>query len=221
MVEKDPLNKLRRNYLYEVMDAGEIRGASALYAFAKYLNREPLDTHKFPVYLNVLRTNNQYAIDALLEGYEPEHFLDMLVVPDHSGLKLIFEVLDRYPSNAFCETAVRVLCGFLQRVYDIPEEGCRLYQPTVGDINNLGKHLDESLDQDELRNRIILNLLTVLSDMDRDHQPDKLIKDAGRQANRVKAEFLDNQRTLIKAITEPILRKAETVDFGVKPEQVP
>ncbi|MBU3916577.1 hypothetical protein KKA14_13675, partial [bacterium] len=100
------------------------------------------------------------------------------------------------------------------------EEGCRIYTPTVADVNNIGKHLNETKDQNDKANRAILDILSVLSELDRDFNLEKDKKLAGRQANKIRADFLDNKRVLLQSITKPILSKARDVDFGIFPEQL-
>ncbi len=220
MIDEQKLKRLKYEYLYEILKAEEVRSSSALFAYAKYLNETPLQYEYFPLYLKIFEANNQYAVDALLNGFEPEQFLDLVVVPNHFVLKSVFKSLDLHRSNTLYVKTVRVFGGFLYKFYHIVEEGFRIYEPTVADVNNLGKHLDETRDQNDPGNRGILDILRVLSELDRDHEQNKAKLDVGRQSNKIRADFLDNQRILLNAITQPILEKSDTVDFGIAPEQL-
>ena len=220
MINEQSLGKIKQEYLYDVLDAQDNRAASALFAYAQYLNRTPLQYDYLPLYLKVLSSNNRFAVDALIEGFEPEHFLDLIIVPNHFVLRKIFELLDFHRPNTLYAVTVRILCGFIKRFFYIVEDGYRTYQPTITDLNNVAKHLDESKDQDDPANRVILDILQNLSDLDRLHETEKAKLDIGRQANRIRGDFLDNQRKLVQAITSAILKKSDTVDLGIMPEQL-
>ncbi len=170
--------------------------------------------------MKILETNNRYAIDALLEGIVPESFFDMVIIPNQFVVKKIFQLLNKHKSNSIYEQTVRVLCGFLRRVYRTVEDGYRIYQLNVNDLNNLAKHLDEDHDQDYPPNRVILDILQFLAELDNLNELDKQKLDTGRQANRIRGDFLDKNRKLVQAITDAVLIKSDTIDFGIVPEQL-
>lgn len=220
MLTEEASRRIKQQYLYEILEAKNVPAATALYAYARFLNIQPHRNEYFPLYLKVLEANNMYAVDALLDGFEPETFFDMVIIPNHFVVKKVFRLLDKHESNSLYEKTVRVLCGMLRRVYVIPEDGYRIYQLNINDLNNLAKHLDEEFDQDYPANRVILDTLQYLSDLDNLNEREKRKLDVGRQANRIRGDFMDHTRRLNQAITDAVLRKAETVDLGVQPAQL-
>lgn len=220
MINQRALAVIKQEYLFDILKAQDLRASSALYAYARYLNRLPIQYDKFPLYLKIFESNNRFAVDALIEGFVPEDFFDLVIVPNHYIFKKIFELLDVHRCNTLYEKTVRVLCGFVAKAYSKVESGYRIYQPTITDLNNIAKHLDESKDQDYPANRAILNILQQLGDLDRLHETDKQKLDVGRQCNRIRADFLDDQRKLVNAITSAVLKKGEQIDFGIEPEQL-
>ena len=220
MINEKMLDGLKSKYLFEILEARSERGSSALFAYARYLNRERLSYFYFPLYLKVLEANNMYAVDALVEGYEPERFFDFIAVPNQFVLREIFLMLDSHRAESLYVKSVRVICAFLMRTYHIVEEGYRIYAPTIADVNNIGKNLNESKGQDHKGNRSILDILQALSELDRISETDQVKSHVGRQASRIRAEFLDHQRVLLQAITQPILEKAEETNFGIIPDQL-
>ena len=112
MIDEQKLDKLKQQYLYEILSAIDLRSSSALYAYANFLNREPLDYRHFPLYLKIFEANNSYAVDALAGEYVPEKFLDFAVVPNHFVIKSLFETLNRHQSNTLCEKTVRINLWF-------------------------------------------------------------------------------------------------------------
>lgn len=220
MVNEEIINKLKQEYLFEILAAKDIRASSALYAYARYLNDLPLEYKHLPLYLKVLEANNRYAVDALLEGYEPESFFNFIAVPNHFVVQCLFDTLDRHKSNTLYSASVRVICGLLRRLYWNVTDGFRLYPPLIRDINNLGKHLDETKDQDDPANRSVLDILQSMSELDRLHETNKAKLDIGRQSNKIRADFLDSRRKLVQSITSTVLLRAEEVDLGTLPEQL-
>jgi hypothetical protein len=220
MFTEEASRKVKQQYLYDVLAAKDVQAATALYAYAQFLNRHPLRYEYFPLYLKVFEANNRYAIDAMLEGYENESFLDMVIIPNHYVVEKIFRLLGLHMSNSLYEKTVLVLCGFVRRVYMMVEDGYRIFQPTINDLNGLAKHLNEDEDQDFPGNRTILDILQYLSGLDNLNETDKQKLDIGRQANRIRGDFLDDKRKLLQAITSAVLKKAESVDFGIVPAQL-
>lgn len=220
MVNEEIINKLKQEYLYEILAAKDVRASSALYAYARYLNDLPLEYKYLPLYLKVIEANNRYAVDALIEGYEPESYFNFIAVPNHFVVQSLFDTLDRHATNTLYSASVRVICGLLKRLYWNVTDGFRLYPPSIRDINNLGKHLDETEDQDHPANRIVLDILQFMSELDRLHETNKAKLDIGRQSNKIRANFLDNRRKLVQSITAAILVRADEVDLGTVPEQL-
>ncbi len=220
MIDKQELSIKKQQFLYDILKAEDTRASTALFAYARFLNIEPLRYEYFPLYMKVFQSNNRYAVDALVDGYEPEKFLTMVVVPNQFVMRKLFELLDYHKSNTLYEVTVRVICSFIKRVYSIVEDGYRNYELSVKDVNNLAKHLNEEEDQDNPANRVILDILQYLSDLDRLTESDKDKLDVGRQSNRIRGDFLDNRRKLVQAITDAVLKKSDTVDFGIEPERI-
>jgi hypothetical protein len=135
-------------------------------------------------------------------------------------VETIFSIFASYRRNELYETTLRVLLGFLLKVYELAEVGWQVYQPSIADVNNLGKILDESKDQDDRLNRDILDVLMFLSDLDTHHETDPDKKDIARQAGRIRSDYFDNQRKLTQSITEVILEEADEVSYGVPPEYI-
>ncbi len=123
MFNEQTLNKQKQESLFEVLEAKNTRASSALFAYARYLNQIPLQYGYFPLYMKIFEANNQYAVDALIEGFEPERFLDFIVVPNPYVLRAIFKTMDTHRPNTLYEKTVRAFCGIIKRVYHNMEDG--------------------------------------------------------------------------------------------------
>jgi len=216
-ISKEYVDYLKYLYITEILKAQNPKAATALVSYATFLNKLGINSDNYPLYLKIIESNNKYAIDALLDGYNIENYLDC-VIPNYFLIERIFNILKIYRRNEVYNKSLRVLFGFLIKVYKSPEEGYQLYQPTVADINNLGKFLDEELEQDEEINRDILDILMFISDLDRPHETELRKKEIARQADRIRSDFFDPNRSLTQSLTEVTLEKAEVVPLGVPPE---
>jgi len=208
---------LKHLYISEIQDSKNVRATTALMAYAYFLNKSGINSDNYPLYLAILESNNRYSIDILLEGQEPEKYLDC-VVPNHFIVESVFNIFSTYKRNEIYDKTLRVLFGFLIKVYKSSKEGYELYSPTIPNVNNIGKILDESKDQDDELNRDILDILMYLSDLDThfDNDPDKKL--IARHADRIRSDFFDHKRKLEQSITEVILEKEKNVEMGNPPD---
>jgi hypothetical protein len=210
---------LKHRFTNEILEGKTPTAAGALVSYAHFLNREGITSDNYPLYLSILESNNRYAIDAMLEGCELESYLDC-VAANYCITGRIFNILHRYKRNQVYRKTLRVLLGYLMKTYASPEEGYQLYQVTIADVNDLGKILDETRDQEDPLNRDILDLLMYLSDLDTPHETDSQKKLVARQAARIRSDYFDSKRKLSQSITEAMLEKEEAVDLGQGPPYV-
>ena len=218
-VSEDYVDFLKHRFITEILDSPSVTGANALWAYASFLNHLGINPDNYPLYINMLASNNRYAIDVLLEGHEPERYFDC-VAPNPYIVKAIFETFAEFKSNEIYEMSLRVFLGFLYKVYASAEEGYQLFPVTIANVNSLGKFLDETQDQDWPLNRGILDVLGCISDLDRPHEPNVEKRDVAAQAGRIRSDFFDHKRNLKQSITEVILEKAKDPTFGKPPENV-
>jgi hypothetical protein len=210
---------LKHRFITEVLDSATAKAANALWAYASFLNHLGIDPDNYPLYINLLASNNRFAIDVLLKDHEPEHYLDC-VAPNPYIVKATFETFAQFKSNEIYEKSLRVFLGFLFKVYTSAQEGYQLFPVTVAHVNSLGKFLDESQDQDWPLNRGILDVLGCIADLDMPHEPDMDKRNVAAQAGRIRSDFFDHKRRLTQSITEVILEKAKDPKFGIPPEYV-
>jgi hypothetical protein len=218
-ISNEYIDYLKLFTMNEILAGASQKAANALVTYAHFLNRLGIDSDNYPLYLRLLASNNRYAADALLDGHNPEEYIDC-VVPNPFIIKSIFSIMGTYKRNEIYGTILRVLFGFLMKAYGSAELGWKLYRPTIADVNNLGKILDESKDQDDDLNRDILDILMYLADLDTHHETDPEKKEIARQAGRIRSDFFDHKRRLNQSITDVILEKADRVTYGIKPEYV-
>jgi hypothetical protein len=218
-ISQEALDYLKHRTIMEILEGKTVSAANALWAYASFLNKLGITSDNYPLYINMLASNNRYAIDALLEGHEPEHYLDV-VVPNPYMIKAIFETLASLKSNEIYENSLRVFFGFLSKVYFAAEEGYQMFPVTPEHVNALGKFLDKSHDQDWPLNRGILDVLAAIAELNMPHEPDVAKREVATQAGRIRSDYFDNARRMSQSITQVILEKAPAPTFGISPEHI-
>jgi len=218
-ISREAVDYLKHRTITEILDGQTASAANALCAYASFLNRLGITSDNYPLYISMLASNNRYAIDALLEGHQPEHYLDC-VVPNAYIVKAVFETFTSLKSNEIYEKSLLVFLGFLSKVYFAAEEGYQMCPVAPEHVNALGKFLDKSHDQDWPLNRGILDVLASIADLDKPHEPDMKKREVASQAGRIRSDYFDNARRMNQSITEVILERAKSPTFGTPPEHV-
>jgi hypothetical protein len=218
-ISQEAVDYLKHRTITEILEGTTVSAANALWAYASFLNKLGITSDNYPLYINMLASNNRYAIDTMLEGHEPEHYLDV-VVPNPYMIKAIFETLMSLKSNEIYEKSLRVFFGFLSKVYFAAEEGYQMFPVTPEHVNALGKFLDKSHDQDWPLNRGILDVLAAIAELNMPHEPDVAKREVATQAGRIRSDYFDNARRMSQSITQVILEKAPAPTFGISPEHI-
>ena len=218
-ISDEYIDFLKYRFITEILDSRNTKAANALWAYASFLNRMGINPDNYPLYINMLASNNRYAIDTLLDGHDPAHYFDC-VVPNPFIVKATFATFAQFKSNEIYEKSLRVFLGFLYKVYASAEEGYLLYPVSIAEVNSLGKFLDESEDQDWPLNRGILDVLACIADLETPHETNLEKRNLAAQAGRIRSDYFDHKRSLTQSITEVILAKAKDPKFGIPPERV-
>ncbi|HUI69610.1 MAG TPA: hypothetical protein VL354_03750 [Spirochaetia bacterium] len=218
-ITQEAVDYLKHRVITEILEGDTVPAANALWAYASFLNRLGITSDNYPLYVNMLASNNRYAIDVLLEGHEPERYLDC-VVPNPYIVKAVFDTFMSLKANEIYEKSLRVFLGFLAKVYFAAEEGYQMFPVTDAHVNSLGKFLDKSRDQDWPLNRGILDVLGAIADLDKPHEPDVAKRNVAAQAGRIRSDYFDSARRMTQSITEVILEKAPSPDFGTPPDHI-
>ncbi len=216
---KEEFNRFIQNTMFEIIECQDVRSSSALCAYANFLNKKSIRYEYIPLYLKIFKTNNQYAIDALLRGYVAGKFFDFIRVPNIYVLKGIFEILELYQKNNLSRQTLKLFCGFFKQVYRTAAEGFRICPLTAGEVNSLGKYLDEKKTQNYHFNRDILDILFFLTELDNDPESSPEMKIVARHASRIRSDFFDQKRSLMQSMTEVMLKKSSDESPGISPER--
>ena len=70
-ISEDYVDFLKHRTITEILESTTPRGANALWAYASFLNKLGITPDNYPLYINMLASNNRYAIDVLLSATSP------------------------------------------------------------------------------------------------------------------------------------------------------
>ena len=120
--------------------------------FAKYLNEAGLDSDNYPLFLELIRDENRYVIEALV-GKRKAFDLFTGVQPNPYIIGFCFQTLRSYAPGGVHDLTLEMIFGILYRSYHSAKEGNALHRLTIEDVNAVGKFLDKSRDQSDPINR--------------------------------------------------------------------
>jgi hypothetical protein len=191
----------------------------AAITYANYLSKTGLTYENYPLFIKILEIGNHWVIDALIGDRDPFLFLSS-IKPNMQILIASFGLLaERHPGGLYAKS-LSVILGVLQATYNSPEDGYNIYSLTVSDINALGKHLDESAGQEDSLNRVILDILEKVSELEglEDHTRD--MEEVAIHANEIRNHFFDDKKKLDDVIPPVLMVRMELKSFEVPPRKL-
>lgn len=178
----------------------------AAITYAKFLSTVGITPENCPVFLRILEIENHWVIDALIGDRDPFLLLSP-VQPNKHILKRIFGMLTRWHKGGIYSKSLSTILGVLQSVYSSPHDGYRIYPLTIADLNALGKHLDKESGQDDPGNRVILEVLDKIADLESAHVAE--MEEVAIHAGGIRNAFFDNRKKMEDVIPPVLLVKIE------------
>jgi len=219
---EDEINKLELKYLHEILKCRDSLAVDALIYYSRYLSEKVvLNPDNYPVFMMLLQSGNHWVVDALVGKKNPEEFFKA-VQPNRFLLAECFKILTKWKRNGIYAKSLLVVFGLLKQSYENSSEGYRLYPLTITDLNNLGKHLDDTKDQTYPVNRTILHILDSISKLVDGGAPvtdDEKLK-VSIHANNIRGKFLDITKKLNEAIPDLLLEKGDYSVDEVPPSHI-
>jgi hypothetical protein len=211
---------LKLDYLQRILKVDNPQAVQASVAYASVLNEIGVTAENYPLFLEVLNTNNKWVIDGLTEGMDLDQFFKP-VIPTYYIVQQIFSLFTKKRRNELNEKTMRILLAYLLMIYREPHRGYEMYPLSIPDVNNMAKHIREDRGEDDHINHHSLEILRYLNEMNELSGYKELGEkvDIATQAGKIRSCFYDTKRTLRNALTEVLLEEG-TPQPGIQPEYI-
>ncbi len=215
--QQEDLDKLELSFLKKIFECTDTEGVDGTIAYARYLNKIGVNPDNYPIFLKLIKMKNHWVVDALIGKKNSEKFFQN-VQPNYYIIRECFNAFTQSRPRGIFHKSLLLFLGLLKVTYEVPLEGYRVYPVTPTDVNNIGKHLDETEKQTYPLNQSILFILdriAALVDPGRPEENEDIIAVA-TQANNIRGKFLDMTKSLKEAIPENLLKAG-----NLKEEEIP
>jgi hypothetical protein len=184
--------------------------------FATYLNAKGLDGDNYPLFLELLKDENRYVIEALI-GKGKAFDLFIKVQPNPYIVGFCFQTLRSYAPGGVHDLTLELIFGIIYRSYHSAKEGHALYPLSIEDVNAVGKFLDKSRDQNDPINRFILDILADIAEYTSINNEDPVVDKNSSHATAIRNAFFDKRRAMTSAMPHEILVRKKYEETLVKP----
>jgi hypothetical protein len=197
-----------------LMAARTKESVEACISYARFLRMSGLTSENYPLFLKMLEIENHWVLDELIGKQDP--FLLLSTIPPNYYLVCrACRLLTRWRPGGIYPKTLAIVLGVLQNAYSSPRDGYKIYQLSISDIDNLGKHLEKESGQDEPRNRCILDILEKIGSLE-GLRLDENMEQVARQALKIRNAFFDNTKVL-----EDIIPQVLIVQGDYRKDEVP
>jgi len=207
---------IENSMLHGIQGCRTEEAVEAAITYAHFLNKTGINNENYPLFLRVLEIGNHWVIDSLIGSRDPFLFFSS-IQPNFEILSACFALqAERHPGAIYPKT-LSVILGILQAAYNVPSDGYRLYPLTVSDVNSLGKHLDEEIGQEDSLNRVILDILDKISQLEGLDPNNRSMEEVAIHATEIRNFFFDETKHLNEVIPPVLLVRMDYKKFEVAP----
>jgi hypothetical protein len=213
---EEELYNLQVQAVSKFMKVDSLFSVEASVEFAKHIASKGLDGDNYPLYLEILKDENRYVIEALI-GREKAFDLFTKVQPNPYIIGFCFQVLRSYTPGGVHDRTLEMIFGILYRGYHSAKEGHALYPLSIEDINAVGKFLDKTRDQNDPINRFILDILADVAEYRSINNEDAVVDKNSAHATAIRNAFFDKRRAMSSVMPPEILARKNYEESLVKP----
>ena len=195
------ISEIENNLLQGILGCRTTEAVEAAVTYAKFLSSVGITPDNYPLFLKMLEIENHWVIDALVANRDPFLMLSP-VQPNKFIVNKIFAMLTKWRKGGIYSTNLSVILGVIQTVYSSPNNGYRIYPLNIADLNALGKHLNKEHGQDDPLNRVILDILENLSDLEGKEGSE--MEEIAIHASAVRNAFFDDRKEM-EDVIPPVL----------------
>ncbi len=195
------ITEIENRMLQGIFGCRTTEAVEAAVTYANFLSTVGITPENCPVFLRVLEIENHGVIDALIGERDPFLLLSP-VQPNNYIVGRIFSMLTRWHKGSIYAKSLSVILGVLQSVYSSAKDGYRICPLSIADVNALGKHLNKEVGQDDPQNRVILEVLEKISELE--SAEDAEMEEVAIHASEVRNAFFDDRKRM-EDVIPPVL----------------
>jgi hypothetical protein len=206
------------NIIERLIGSRSVAAVEAAISYARFLRMSGLNNDNYPLFLRFLEVENHWVIDSLIGDKDPFLLLSS-IHPNNYLILNAFRLLTNWHPGGIYPKTLAIILGVLQASYSSAKDGYRIYNSSINDVNNMGKHLNKELGQDDANNRTILDILDRLGSL-AGTSTEENIEQMARQANNIRTFFFDKRKKMEDIIPQVLLVKSDYVAKEIPPERV-
>ena len=200
--DESRISEIEKVMLQGIFGCRSTEAVEASISYGRFLSTVGITPENYPIFLKLLEIENHWVIDALIGDRDPFLMLSP-VQPNQYIVNRIFGMLTKWTRGGIYSKNLSVILGVLQSVYSSPKGGFKVYAPTIADMNALSKHLNKEKGQDNPLNRVILNILEKLSELEDDE--DVAMEEIAIHSSAIRNAFFDDEKKMKDAIPPVLL----------------
>lgn len=204
--------------LENMIGSRTVDAVEACVCYARFLRLSGLTFDNYPLFLKLLEVENHWVIDSLIAEKDP-FLLISPIQPNNYLLLSCFKLLTNWHPGGIYPKTLAIILGVIQGAYSSPKDGYKIYNSSINDINNLGKHLNKETGQDDPNNRCILDILDRLGSLEGTTE-NQDIEQMSRQANSIRTFYFDKRRKMEDVIPQVLLVKSDYIAKEIAPDYV-
>ena len=214
-ITKEYISETETRVLHQLMSARTVESVQACISYARFLRMSGLTSENYPLFLKMLEIENHWVLDALIGNRDP--FLLLSTIPPNNYLvSKAFRLLTRWRPGGIYPKTLAIVLGVLQNSYSSPRDGYKIYPLTISDVDNLGKHLEQDKGQENPSNRVLLDILEKLGNLEGLRMDDNM-EQVARQALKIRTAFFDNTKMLEDIIPQVLIVRGDYREDEVPP----
>jgi hypothetical protein len=186
-------------------------------AFARYLSHVGITQDNYLLFFKILQTNNEWVVDALI-GQREARLLFSSIQPNRRLLRRAFSLLTLWHPKEIYGKVLMALVGIIENAFHKPDDGYKIYPLKLGDLNNLGKYLDQEKDQFNPENDLILQVLDRMAHIG-EYEGSGIKNILSKHAFNIRIGYFDNTKKLTDVIPQVLLINLDRAYNEVKPSE--
>ena len=215
---KESIMEVEISIIERMIGCRTVEAVEASISYAQFLRLSGLDNDNYPLFLRLLEVENHWVIDSLVGNKDPFLYLSS-IHPNNYIILSSYRLLTSWHPGGIYPKTLAIILGVLQASFSSAKDGFKIYNVSINDVNNLGKHLNKELGQDDPNNRCILDILDRLGSL-AGTSADSNIEQMARQSNSIRTFFFDKRKKMEDIIPQVLLVKSDYIAKEIAPDKV-